>query len=370
MDKNTDASFPPSKTPYVLITGGAGFVGANLADRLARQGRNVLLFDCLARDHVADNIDWLRSRHGPLIGARIADVRDYDSVRRAVRGATHVYHLAAQVAVTCSIEQPVTDFEVNARGTLNVLEAIRACPEPPPLFFTSTNKVYGTACSPADLREEGRRLRPIRPDLVRGFDEAHPLDLHSPYGCSKGAADQYVLDYARVFSVPAIVFRMSCIYGPRQFGTEDQGWVAHFVRSALTGTPITIYGTGRQVRDLLFVDDLVEAFLAAERCMPAIRGRAFNIGGGPQNSVSLLEILDRIGRFLGPLPPVSFAETRVADQAYYVSDTSAFTAATGWRPRVAIEDGLQALAEWLREWTLQERQARSPRESSACASLL
>jgi CDP-paratose 2-epimerase len=352
-----------------LITGGAGFIGANLADRLARRGRHVLLFDCLAREHVADNIEWLRGRHGSRIGAEIADVRDFDSVRHAVLGATQVYHLAAQVAVTCSIEDPFSDFEVNARGTLNVLEAIRACPNPPPLVFTSTNKVYGVACSPADLWEDGPRLRAIRPDLAQGFSEAQTLDLQSPYGCSKGAADQYVLDYARVFSVPTVVFRMSCIYGPRQFGTEDQGWVAHFLRSALERTPITIYGTGRQVRDVLFVDDLVDAFLAAEEHMPSITGRAFNIGGGPRNAVSLLEVLDLIQQVVGPLPPTTFAETRVADQPYYISDTSSFAAATGWRPRVSIEEGIQKLADWLREWTGRGRDAGPKQENSACASL-
>ena len=368
MNKVPDVPSVLRKTPYVLITGGAGFIGANLADRLARRGRQVLLFDCLAREHVADNIEWLRGRHGARIASEMADVRDFDSVRQAVRGAAQVYHLAAQVAVTSSIADPFVDFEVNARGTLNVLEAIRARPDPPPLVFTSTNKVYGAACSPEDLREEARRLRAVTPDLARGFNEAQPLDLQSPYGCSKGAADQYVLDYARVFSIPSVVFRMSCIYGPRQFGTEDQGWVAHFLRSALEGKPITIYGTGRQVRDVLFVRDLVDALLAAEAHTPSIRGRAFNIGGGPQNAVSLLEVLDLIEQVVGPLPPITFAEERPADQPYYVSDTSSFVAATGWRPRIGIEEGIQELAEWLREWTAQ-RQAGSEQERSACASL-
>ena len=369
MSKIPEAPSLLRKSPYVLITGGAGFIGANLADRLAQSGRQVLLFDCLAREHVADNIEWLRGRHGPRIATEIADVRDFDSVRRAVRGAATVYHLAAQVAVTCSINDPLADFEVNARGTLNVLEAIRACPEPPPLVFTSTNKVYGVACSTAELKDNGRRYVPSRPDLAQGFSERQPLDLQSPYGCSKGAADQYVLDYARVFGIPAVVFRMSCIYGPRQFGTEDQGWVAHFLRSALAGTPITIYGTGRQVRDVLFVGDLVEAFLAAQACMRSIRGRVFNIGGGPRCAASLLEILDLIERLAGPLPPVSFAPTRLADQPYYVSDTSSFTAATGWRPRVSIEEGVRSLTEWLGVWTGHGRETPTDQETSACASL-
>jgi CDP-paratose 2-epimerase len=368
MDDHADAPFILRKSPYVLITGGAGFIGANLADRLARQGRKVLLFDCLAREHVADNLDWLSRRHGTRIRMEIADVRDFESVRDAVRGATQVYHLAAQVAVTRSLEDPIADFEVNARGTLNVLEAIRSRAEPPPLVFTSTNKVYGVACSLGDLRQDRRRYRPRRSELEQGFSEAQPLDLHSPYGCSKGAADQYVLDYARIFGIPAVVFRMSCVYGPRQFGTEDQGWVAHFLRSALMSRPITIYGTGQQVRDLLFVGDLVDAFLAAEQRMTSIRGLAFNIGGGPRNTASLLEILDFVERAAGPLAPVSFAETRPGDQPYYVSDTSSFTAATGWRPRVSMQEGLHRLAEWLSEWTGRSCAARSRGEDWACVS--
>jgi CDP-paratose 2-epimerase len=368
MTKLVDAPIVLRKTPYVLVTGGAGFIGANLADRLARHGRNVLIFDCLARDHVVDNLDWLSRRHGSRIGVATADVRDFESVREAVRGATQVYHLAAQVAVTCSIEDPIADFDVNARGTLNVLEAIRGCAEPPPIVFTSTNKVYGVACAVGDLRQDGRRYRPRRPALSDGFTEAQPLDLHSPYGCSKGAADQYVLDYARIFGIPAVVFRMSCVYGPRQFGTEDQGWVAHFLRSALLRRPITIYGTGQQVRDLLFVGDLIDAFLAAEEQVRSIQGRAFNIGGGPRNTASLLEILDFVERTAGPLAPVAFADARPGDQPYYVSDTSSFTAATGWRPRVALQEGLHRLAKWLGEWTGRSCAATPHEEAWACAS--
>jgi CDP-paratose 2-epimerase len=356
------------RPPYALITGGAGFVGANLADRLAREGKRVLIFDSLARAHVEGNLQWLARRHGSLVGSRIGDVRDADAVREAVRGAGEVYHLAAQVAVTCSIQDPVADFEVNARGTLNVLEAIRTRPEPPPLVFCSTNKVYGVACRPEDLREETSRYVPRNENLTRGFAEEQPLDLHSPYGCSKGAADQYVVDYARIFGIPTIVFRMSCIYGPRQFGTEDQGWVAHFLRAALLGEPITIYGNGKQVRDLLFAADLVDALVVAQQQMPALRGRAFNIGGGARNTASLLEVLDFVARTAPPGPDVAFAPPRPGDQPWYVSDTSAFASATGWEARTSVREGLAALMDWLREWTGRNRREPAREEVQACAS--
>lgn len=354
------------RSAHVLITGGAGFVGANLADRLAAEGRTVLLYDALARDHVEENVHWLQRRHGPRIAVAVGDVRDVYGLRDAVRGAEQVFHLAAQVAVTASIDDPAEDFEVNARGTFNVLEATRAHPSPPPLVFASTNKVYGAACSLAELVEEELRYRPLAPALVHGFDESRPLDLHSPYGCSKGSGDQYVLDYARIFGIPAVVFRMSCIYGPRQFGTEDQGWVAHFARAVLAGHPITLYGTGKQVRDLLFVSDLVEAYLLAQRQMPALRGRAFNIGGGPENAASLLEILGLIEQVSGGSPRLRRAGWRPGDQPWYVSDIRRFSAATGWQPRVGIGEGVARLMHWLSAG--RGISAGAAREVAACAS--
>ena len=353
---------------YVLITGGGGFVGSNLADRLAADGRTVLLYDALMRDHVEDNVQWLLQRHGPRIIAEVGDVRDAHGLREAVRRASQVYHMAAQVAVTCSVEDPATDFEINARGTFNVLEAIRARKTPPPLLFTSTNKVYGAACSLADLSEEQHRYRPLHEDFRNGFDETRQLDLHSPYGCSKGAGDQYVLDYARIYGLRTIVFRMSCIYGPRQFGTEDQGWVAHFVRAVLAGQPLTIYGTGKQVRDLLFVSDLVDAFLLAERHLPALSGRAFNIGGGASHAASLLEITRLIEDLTGLTPELRFADWRPGDQPWYVSDTRAFTGATGWRPRVGLREGVLRLSHWLSAWTGRPLPRPLEQEAAACAS--
>jgi CDP-paratose 2-epimerase len=329
-----------------LITGGAGFVGTNLADRLARDGRRVRILDDLSRPGVSANLDWLEARH-PSLQVAIEDVRDAAAVARAARGVERIFHLAAQVAVTTSMHEPRRDFDVNVGGTLNLLEAARMRPRPPQVFFTSTNKVYGSLDDLA-LRNTGARYEPAEEAArLSGISEARPLQFHTPYGCSKGAADQYVLDYARSFVVPTVVFRMSCIYGPHQCGTEDQGWVAHFAIRALAKEPIVIYGDGRQVRDILFVDDLVEALLLASKRMDRIVGSAFNIGGGPDNAVSLLDVIEVITAIAGDAPETCFDEWRPDDQRYYVSDTSSFERHAGWRPAVSAEQGIARLCGWL-----------------------
>lgn len=335
--------------PPVLITGGAGFIGTNVADYHLSQGQPVLLFDNLSRPGVELNLAWLRAQHGDLVQIEPADIRDFGKLRRAVQKASKVYHFAAQAAVTTSLESPLQDFEINARGTLNLLEALRQLRQPPPLIFTSTNKVYG-ALDEVRLRSNETRYEPEHRTLRKhGFDERRPLDFHSPYGCSKGAAEQYVLDYARTFHLPAVVFRMSCIYGPHQFGTEDQGWVAHFLIRALKGRPITLYGDGRQVRDILFVEDLVAAFVRAQDHMASISGQAFNIGGGPARAISLLELVDLITELEGTAPQVRFDQWRPADQQFYVSDIRKFSRATGWKPKIQVREGLERLWQWLRE---------------------
>jgi CDP-paratose 2-epimerase len=332
----------------VLITGGAGFIGTNLAARLLNEGREVLIFDNLSRPGVERNLQWLENSYPCGLRTQIADIRQPELVRDAVRQAGCVFHLAAQVAVTTSLANPLEDFEINARGTLNVLEALRSLPDPPPLVFTSSNKVYGSL-DQLELRTTKLRYEPADLEFRRaGFNEHCGLDFHSPYGCSKGAADQYVLDYARCFGLPAVVFRMSCIYGPHQFGNEDQGWVAHFLIQALQGRGITIYGDGRQVRDVLYVDDLVEALLAAERDVARIGGQAFNIGGGPANTLSLLELVEHIAELTGERPELRFDGWRNGDQKRYVSDISRFHAATGWAPGTAAREGVARLAAWLR----------------------
>jgi CDP-paratose 2-epimerase len=346
----------------VLITGGCGFVGTNLAHRLLSAGTPVRLLDDLSRPGVEQNLAWLQARHGSLVEVRENDVRDPGAVRRAVRGVSFVYHLAAQVAVTTSLADPVRDFEVNAMGTLNVLEAIRTSSEPPPLVYTSTNKVYGSLEDIALVAQKSRYQPRYAETRLHGVSEQRPLDFHSPYGCSKGTADQYVIDYARSYGLSTAVFRMSCIYGPHQFGTEDQGWVAHFALRAIEGEPITIFGDGRQVRDLLFVEDLVDAFELARRNIGSIRGAAFNIGGGAANGVSLLELLDLIRSIRGEAPAVEFEPWRVGDQRYYVSDTSFFGERTGWTQRTSVEQGLRRLFEWLAE-------ARAPQPRAEVAML-
>jgi CDP-paratose 2-epimerase len=339
-----------SSDKVVLITGGSGFIGTNLADAIASSGRRVRLLDNLSRPGVENNLRWLRETHGDRISIEVADVRDPFAVRRAMAGVETVFHFAAQVAVTTSLDDPVHDFEVNVRGTVNVLEAARTQEERPAVLFTSTNKVYG-GMEDVPLRRRGRRYEPSDDTLRgRGFGEARRLDFHSPYGCSKGAADQYVLDYARSYGMRTAVFRMSCIYGPHQFGTEDQGWVAHFLIRALDEQPITLYGDGMQVRDILYVEDLVRAFLLAEKNIGSIAGQAFNMGGGPANTVSLLELMDLIGILHERRPRVSFEDWRTGDQRYYVSDFSRFEAATGWRPRVNVREGVGNLYNWLLEF--------------------
>lgn len=333
----------------VLITGGCGFIGTNVADRIMSSGQSVLIYDNLSRPGVEHNLAWLKRKHGDLLHVEAADIQDSYAIRQTVGKASRVFHFAAQVAVTTSLVNAIHDFEVNARGTLNLLEAIRSLDEPPPLVFTSTNKVYGSLPD-LKLRLSGRRYEPVN-DAIRaaGVGEARPLDFHSPYGCSKGTADQYVVDYARTFGLPATVFRMSCIYGPHQCGNEDQGWVAHFLIKALKREPITIYGDGMQVRDILYVDDLVNALLLAQAHIRRISGQAFNIGGGPANTISLLELLSQVHQMTGIEPETRFGAWRSGDQRYYVSDTARMKQATGWQPQVSAAEGVERLCGWLRD---------------------
>jgi CDP-paratose 2-epimerase len=345
-----DSPMPRQKKRcQVLITGGAGFIGANVADRLLTAGHSVLVFDNLSRQGVDRNLRWLLQRHGDRLQVEVADIRDRYALRRAVRSAEQVYHFAAQVAVTTSLTNPALDFEVNACGTFNLLEALRTMHNPPPLVFTSTNKVYGNLCD-ISLTKNCTRYEPEDLLISRyGINEDCPLNFHSPYGCSKGTADQYILDYARSFPMPMVAFRMSCIYGPHQFGTEDQGWVAHFLIRALKGQPIMLYGDGMQVRDILFIDDLIEALLLAQKHMPKLSGQAFNIGGGPAQAISLLELIELIAELHGENPVIHLADWRPGDQRYYVSDTRRFREATGWAPRVSVRQGLRLLYQWLLE---------------------
>ncbi len=330
-----------------LITGGAGFVGANLARRLVEEGDQVVVYDNLSRPGVERNAEALLEDPGRHLELVPGDLRDRQTLAQAARRADRVFHLGGQTAVTTSMRDPRRDFSINAEGTVNLLEILRERASPPPFVYASTNKVYGELSDLA-LEETPRRYLPADPAVREaGIDESRPLDFESPYGCSKGAGDQYVLDYAERFGVPGISFRMSCIYGPCQHGSEDQGWIAHFVDSALAGRKLTVFGDGKQVRDALFVDDLVEAMVLATENAGRTAGRAFNIGGGPERTLSLLELLEAIERLHGERPPVDYSDWRPADQRYYVSDVSRFREATGWRPTVGLEAGIERLYEWL-----------------------
>jgi CDP-paratose 2-epimerase len=297
----------------LLVTGGAGFIGSNLADHLAGEGHRVLVLDSLRRPGVQENLAWLCRRHPDRIAPIEADVRDRDAVRRAVGQADAVFHLAAQVAVTTSLTDPAEDFGTNLLGTFELLEAVRLRPGGPcPLVFASTNKVYG-GLADAAMQRVGQAWMPRDAMMRAGVAESHPLDFRTPYGCSKGAADQYVLDYARSFGLPFVVLRMSCVYGPRQMGTEDQGWVAHFLRRALRDEPITLFGDGLQVRDILHVQDAVACWIAAWRRAGQVPGSVFNLGGGPANAVSLLQVLEEIERITGHRPRLRHEQRRASD---------------------------------------------------------
>lgn len=332
----------------ILITGGAGFIGSNLADRLASEGHDVLVFDSLAREGVEGNLRWLRKRHPQRVSAIIADIRDGDALARASADCSAVFHFAAQVAVTTSLSDPQADFAINLQATVQLLEAMRRNGGDVPLVFASTNKVYGDLGDVA-LEQQGDAWLPRDPELRRsGIGEDRPLEFHTPYGCSKGAADQYVLDFARSFGMPAAVLRMSCIYGQRQMGTEDQGWVAHFLLRALHGEPISIFGDGCQVRDVLDVRDAVCAYMAAWRRIGTVRGRAFNLGGGPANAISLRQLIARIEALTGEPVVTHHEDWRAGDQRYYVSDTRRAAAALRLPTPRSWQDGVSDLAQWLR----------------------
>lgn len=338
---------PRSSLRPVLVTGGAGFIGSNLADRLMREGRRVIVYDNLARSGSEPNAAWLKERHASHVEFISGDIRDRRALSEAARGTAGVFHLAAQVAVTSSLTDPAEDFDINLGGTVNLLEAVRNMSAPVPVIFASTNKVYGDLAD-LPLTESGETYQPADEILrSRGISEDRPLDFHTPYGCSKGAADQYVLDYARSYGVPTAVMRMSCIYGPHQHGTEDQGWVAHFLIRALAGEPITIYGDGRQVRDILFVDDAIDAYVAAWRQIGRISGKAFNLGGGPANAISLLQLLEHIEALIGQRLAVSFEDWRPGDQRYYVSDTRRVIRELGLSPSTSWRAGVSRLRDWL-----------------------
>jgi len=335
-------------TGITLITGGAGFIGSNYAARCLARGEKIIIFDNLSRSGAESNIEWLKRQFGEKsFELIVGDVRDADMIRIAASPAERIVHLAAQVAVTTSVTDPRPDFEINANGTFNVLEAARASGKNPAFLYASTNKVYGGM---EDVKVVERETRYDYADLPEGASETQPLDFHSPYGCSKGCGDQYVRDYHRIYGLPSVVFRQSCIYGTRQFGVEDQGWVAWFIIAAVTGRPITIYGDGKQVRDILFIEDLLDAYDAAFGHIKQAAGQIFNVGGGRKNTISVwTEFAPMLEKLLGHELDFTRGDWRPGDQPVFISDIRKANQVLGWTPRVDAEEGIRRLFNWVKE---------------------
>jgi len=329
----------------IFISGGAGFIGSNLARLYLGKGSHVVVYDNLSRPNSEKNLQWLRACKKGKLEFIKGDIRELRTIKRYIKDCSLVFHEAAQVAVTKSLEAPIEDFEINATGTLYMLEAIRQVSPNSIFIYASTNKVYGSL-EDVDCVELKTRYKFNNRKYNKGISEERNLDFHSPYGCSKGAGDQYVRDYARVYGLKTIVFRQSCIYGQRQFGSEDQGWVIHFVRHALEGKPITIYGDGKQVRDLLYIEDLLNAYQLAIKKIRKSQGEVFNIGGGIENAFSLIELIEVLGKLLGKDIKHSFSDWREGDQKIYISDNSKLEEKLGWKSKIDKSKGVEFLIEW------------------------
>lgn len=338
----------------VLITGGAGFVGSNLTDKYLSKRCHVTVFDNLSRPGggAKKNIEQILAKHeqNPNLEFIKGDIKDIHQLIDAMKDVDAVFHVAAQTAMTTSIDDPTDDFETNALGTFNVLEAVRRSDPSPIMIYTSTNKVYGDLTrKTVELAEKETRWDFSDGYFQDGIDEDYPLDYEGPYGCSKGIGDAYCLDYARTFGLKTVVFRMSGIYGLGQHPTEDQGWVAWFIRRCIEKKPVTIYGDGKQVRDILFVEDLMDAFNKAVENIDKVKGEVYNIGGGRTNSISILELLDLLEQELAIQPSkVDFDSWRRADQKVYISDTSKARKQLGWQPKVSMKQGVTRLHEWMK----------------------
>jgi len=333
---------------HVLVSGGAGFIGANYVQRLLQRGEQVTILDNLSRYGARTNLAWLQDRFGKNAFTLIeGDVSNAELCREAAADVDVIVHLAGQVAVTTSIKNPRLDFEHNALGTFNMLEAARLNGRNPAFLYASTNKVYGGM---EEVRIVERETRYEYADFPHGIPESHAVDFHSPYGCSKGCGDQYVRDYARIYGLPTVVLRQSCIYGPRQFGIEDQGWLAWFIIAALQGKPITIYGNGKQVRDVLYIDDLLDAYDLALTHLDKARGEIFNIGGGNENTISVWkEFAPMLEELLGHPVPCTYDTWRAGDQPVYISDIRKAEKVLGWKPKIKVREGIQRLYHWIKE---------------------
>jgi CDP-paratose 2-epimerase len=330
-----------------FITGGAGFIGSNYVHKLIQRGENVTVYDNLSRAGAPHNVAWLEETFGKgAFKLIVGDLRDDKLLAESAKAADVIVHLAGQVAVTTSVVNPRDDFETNALGTFNALEAARRSDKDPIFIYSSTNKVYG-GMDDVEIIEEATRWR--YKDLVQGCPETQPLDFHSPYGNSKGSGDQYTRDYARIYGLRSVVFRQSAIYGTRQFGVEDQGWMAWFVIAAVTGRPITIYGDGKQLRDMLWVEDLTDAYDLAIDKIDIVKGQVFNMGGGAQNTISVwTEFAPKLENLLGEKIEYARGDWRPGDQRVFYADTRKAQKELGWKPKTNIEDGIRLLFDWVK----------------------
>jgi CDP-paratose 2-epimerase len=329
-----------------FVTGGAGFIGSNYVERLLTRGEKVTVYDNLSRAGAPRNLKWLQEKFGAsAFELVVGDIRDAGQLMVSAREADIIVHLAGQVAVTTSVVKPREDFEINALGTFNVLEAARLNGRNPIFLYSSTNKVYGGM---EEVNVVERNGRWEYESLPFGAPETQPLDFHSPYGCSKGTGDQYVRDYARIYGLRSVVLRQSCIYGPRQFGVEDQGWVAWMIIAAVTGKQISIYGDGKQIRDLLHVYDLNDAYDLVIEKIDQVQGEVFNLGGGATNTMSIwTEFGPRLEKLLGHPIPVQRGDWRPGDQKVFVADSRKAEKLLGWQPKYDVERGVKQLFDWV-----------------------
>ena len=329
----------------IFITGGAGFIGTHTANFYLKGGNKVTVFDNFSRKGTRENVRWLEKEYGVRSMKVIdGDVRDFEKLKESIHGHDVIIHLAGQVAVTTSVVNPREDFQINSLGTFNVLESVRLFAPNSILLFASTNKVYG-GMEEIKIIKKGKKY--IYRDLPGGISESQNLDFHSPYGCSKGTADQYVRDYHRIYGLKTVVFRQSCIYGTHQFGIEDQGWVSWFTIASVLGMPITVYGDGMQVRDVLFVKDLVRAYDTAVINIGKAAGKIYNVGGGPEFTLSLLELLVLLEKKLGKKIPYTSADWRPGDQPVYVSNISKINNELGWKPKIDVAEGTSRMIDWI-----------------------
>lgn len=332
-----------------IVTGGCGFLGSSISSKLVEKGNDVIVIDNLSRAGSKENYDWLKSKGS--LNLLNDDITNWNNISRIIKDHQPdvIFHLAGQVAMTTSIQNPRLDFEINALGTLNILEAVRQYSEKTGIIYSSTNKVYG------DLEEytyEEKNTRYVCKEHPSGFNEGITLNFHSPYGCSKGAADQYILDYSRIFGLKTMVFRHSSMYGSRQYGTFDQGWISWFCQQAVKttkdpNTNFTISGNGKQVRDVLHADDMIDLYLTASKKIQENSGHAFNIGGGIDNSLSLLELFDMCERELNVKLNYVSIPPRASDQKFFVADINKAKSKLLWKPRVDKTIGIKKMLNWL-----------------------